>query len=239
MTTSALSHIASIVLAIEKSTNMHDIFQHIRTFTQNFGYDRFVLYTVSTHDKNVVIGQLLWLEGEWFTQETALTPEIYMARCPINQHILKTEQAFFWTKRQQHQHETYQIVKQPKGTGVHGLQVPIFGINGLMGALSFGGTQIDSNIETQLALTLLAHHAFHRLKKMNKQNFAHLAILSKRELEVMRWIASGQKQNEIASQLGLSTRTIENHLRRIRQRLGATSTSQALHILIREHQLEF
>ncbi|WP_222931061.1 LuxR C-terminal-related transcriptional regulator [Acinetobacter guerrae] len=54
----------------------------------------------------------------------------------------------------------------------------------------------------------------------------------------MRWIALGRRQADVAVMLGLSTRTIENHLRRIRERLGATSIAQAIHLLIRDHQLK-
>ena len=61
--------------------------------------------------------------------------------------------------------------------------------------------------------------------------------LTDRELQVMRWIASGRRQADIALMLGLSDRTIENHLRRIRKRLGATSTAQAVHLVVRAGSL--
>ena len=37
----------------------------------------------------------------------------------------------------------------PGGPGIHGLQVPVFGHAGLLGAMSFGWTAIDSTIETR------------------------------------------------------------------------------------------
>lgn len=39
---------------------------------------------------------------------------------------------------------------------------------------------------------------------------------------------AGRRQVEIAAILGISERTIENHLRRIRKRLGVTTTAQAI-----------
>jgi LuxR family quorum sensing-dependent transcriptional regulator len=62
--------------------------------------------------------------------------------------------------------------------------------------------------------------------------------LSEREMEVIRWVASGRRQADIALLLGLSERTVENHLRRIRQRLGAASTAQAVHLMLRAGDLE-
>ena len=57
--------------------------------------------------------------------------------------------------------------------------------------------------------------------------------LSGRELQVMRSVASGRRQTDIALMLGLSEPTVENHLRRIRKRLGATSTAQAMQLVVR------
>ncbi|MEI9402684.1 helix-turn-helix domain-containing protein [Mesorhizobium argentiipisi] len=44
---------------------------------------------------------------------------------------------------------------------------------------------------------------------------------------MLRWIAAGRRQVDIAATLGLSERTVENHLRRIRLRLGVATTAQA------------
>ena len=55
---------------------------------------------------------------------------------------------------------------------------------------------------------------------------------------MIRWIASGRRQADVALQLKLSERTIEGHLRRIRSRLGAASTAQAVYLLVRAGEME-
>ena len=59
------------------------------------------------------------------------------------------------------------------------------------------------------------------------------AQLSEREREVLNWVAAGRRQADIAATLGLSERTIENHLRRIRRKLRARTTAEAVQIAVR------
>jgi two-component system, NarL family, response regulator NreC len=53
-----------------------------------------------------------------------------------------------------------------------------------------------------------------------------LAELSDRELEVLRLIALGHTNNEIAEQLFLSVRTVETHRAHIQQKLGRSSRAE-------------
>jgi DNA-binding CsgD family transcriptional regulator len=48
-----------------------------------------------------------------------------------------------------------------------------------------------------------------------------------------RTLLAGRRQVEIAATLGLSERTVENHLRRIRKRLGVATTARAIRVAIR------
>jgi len=53
-----------------------------------------------------------------------------------------------------------------------------------------------------------------------------LAELSERELEVLRLIALGHTNNEIAEQLFLSVRTVETHRAHIQQKLGVSTRAE-------------
>jgi two-component system, NarL family, response regulator NreC len=63
-----------------------------------------------------------------------------------------------------------------------------------------------------------------------------LAALSERELEVLRLIALGHTNNEIAQQLCLSVRTIESHRAHIQQKLGVSTRSELVRYAI-DHDL--
>lgn len=235
----ALAEAVAVVAAIERSADMHALCQSVRDFASPLGYHSFVLYTAPPPGDGPeagVVEQLLWVEGDWFGGR-AVEPREYLARCPVNRHVLETDRPFFWTKTGGPARESYRV-GQPRGRGRHGFQVPVFGPVGLAGAMSFGGTAIDSGIEARLALTLIAIAAFQSARRLAGPVAPTVVPrLSGRELEVIRWIASGRRQAEVARLLGISERTVENHLRRIRNRLGAASTAQAIHRLGRGGEL--
>ena len=63
-----------------------------------------------------------------------------------------------------------------------------------------------------------------------------LAALSDREVEVLRLIALGHTNNEIAEQLCLSVRTIESHRAHIQQKLGVSTRSELVRYAL-DHDL--
>ena len=230
--------LTATIVAIERGADMDALRRSVRAFAGPLGYDRFILYAAPPSGDGIV-ERLLWMEGNWVGEGSGFEPETYLARCPVNRHVLETEHPFFWTKTGEPGQDAYRIVRRPSGPGIHGLQVPVFGRTGLIGAMSFGGTKIDSTVDTRSALTLVAIAAFYAAQRLASPNApAPIPHLSDREREVMRWVASGRRQTDIALMLGLSERTIENHLRRIRKRLGATSTAQAMHLVVRGGSLE-
>lgn len=238
MGAAGMGGLAATIVAIERGADMDALRRSVRAFAGPLGYDRFILYAAPLSGDGIV-EQLLWMEGNWVSEGSEFDPETYLARCPVNRHVLETDHPFFWTKTGEPGHDAYRIVRRPSGPGIHGLQVPVFGHAGLIGAMSFGGPAIDSTVDTRSALTLVAIAAFYAAQRLASPNApTPIPHLSDRELEVMRWVASGRRQVDIALMLGLSERTIENHLRRIRKRLGATSTAQAMHLVVRAGSLE-
>ncbi|PKP84426.1 MAG: LuxR family transcriptional regulator [Alphaproteobacteria bacterium HGW-Alphaproteobacteria-2] len=76
--------------------------------------------------------------------------------------------------------------------------------------------------ETIVLLNNVAHLKFTRLPCPNGRR------LTRRQREVLEWVADGKTMQEAALILGVSPGTVEKHLRNAREALGAGTTAQAL-----------
>jgi LuxR family transcriptional regulator (chaperone HchA-associated) len=217
------------ILAIEKAKHLNAITDVVRSVAQVHGYDRYILFAASSSYERIV-KQVYWIEGDWFGDGTEVTATRYMQVCPVTRHLLDLSEPFFWTKHENAREERYSVVRHPRGDGVHGLQIPVFGPTGLEGAVSLGGKHIDSSPEARILLSQVGAAAFRAARKRIDGHPTPLLSpgLSPREREILQWIAAGRRQAEIAAALGLSERTVENHLRKARHRLGVATTAQAV-----------
>ncbi len=226
------------VLAVEAADRPAQVQDAVRTAAAPFGFDRFVLFSTAGSAEPGV-DRILWIEGDWFENGGAVDADTYVRRCPMTQHVLDARAPFFWSKTHTESGERYRVRRAPTGPGLHGLQVPVFGPNGLEGAMSLGGARIVSGAVSRVFLPVLAVAAFRAAERLLIQTDRHGgAALSEREREVLRWTAAGRRQIEIAETLGLSERTVENHLRRVRIKLGVATTAQAVRVAMRQGELE-
>lgn len=226
---------ATIIVQAETQKTVEDA---IRSFGQNLGYDRFVLFAASSTREDIV-DRIYWIEGDWSGDGKEVDAASYVRRCPVTHHMLEAHEPFFWTKTHGSSGDCYRMVDTPQGAGLHGIQIPIFGPLGLEGAMSLGGTRIDASVMARLALSMVVGAAFTTMRSLIDGPSEKIAIrLSEREREVLSWTAAGRRQVDIAAILGLSERTVENHLRRIRKLLGATTTAQAIRTAIQNGDIE-
>lgn len=233
MTISPNDAAIAIAVAIEGAESLPAVQQAVRSFAASFGYDRFVLFSASSAREDV-LDRIYWVEGDWFGDGEPVDAETYVRRCPVTRHIIAVREPFFWTKTREESGELYRVVRSPRGRGLHGLQIPVFGPLGLEGAMSLGGERIDSSPRARVALSLVAGAAFLAAQRLLEASAGEgNGELTRREREILAWTAAGRRQGEIAATLGLSGRTIENHLRRIRKRLGVATTAQAIRVAIR------
>ena len=64
------------------------------------------------------------------------------------------------------------------------------------------------------------------------------STLSKREMEVLLLVKDGLSNPQIGEKLDLSTKTVENHVRSILQKLGAKNRTEAVVLAIKNSLIE-
>jgi len=66
----------------------------------------------------------------------------------------------------------------------------------------------------------------------HEEILSRLAVLTPREREIVDLLVDGKANKEIASDLGLSTRTVEGHRANIMDKLGATSFAEVVRVAL-------
>ncbi|WP_303638760.1 PA1136 family autoinducer-binding transcriptional regulator [Stenotrophomonas tuberculopleuritidis] len=233
-----MDEVVQALLQLERARALDAVGAVLRDSALPLGYDRLLLFATGTGLERGA-QRVYWIEGDWLGEGGSTDLAAYLHACPVNRHVLDSDAPFFWSKRQGDHGERYQVVKQPRGEGLHGLQVPVFGITGLEGAISLAGQHIDASAVARLRLATVGAAAFRAAQRLAQAPLPVPAgTLSPREREVLRWVAAGRRQTDIAATLGLSARTVENHLRRARQRLGVATTAQAVRAASRRGEIE-
>ena len=64
----------------------------------------------------------------------------------------------------------------------------------------------------------------------SKENNALIALLSKRELEVIKLLSKGKSSKEIAETMGISPKTVSTYKLRIKEKFSLSSVSQLLRL---------
>ena len=64
-------------------------------------------------------------------------------------------------------------------------------------------------------------------------------IMSSREKEVFKLLVQNHSTLQIAKELGISEKTVRNHISNVIQKLGVNDRSQAIVELLRLNELEF
>jgi DNA-binding NarL/FixJ family response regulator len=76
------------------------------------------------------------------------------------------------------------------------------------------------------------------VEKMVDESRSVGVSLSAREREVLRGFASGQNPKELADKIGVSAKTIQNHLSMLKEKLGLTEPAELVHYAIKHGYIE-
>jgi LuxR family quorum sensing-dependent transcriptional regulator len=138
-----------------------------------------------------------------------------------------------------HEPRMLEVVQRARDFGIeNGFVVPIPGPAGNVGNVWMGGHNIEIPDCHKPSLHLMALYAFAQVQRLTGK-VRQTGMLSNREREILTWIAAGRSVAEISELLGLSGRTIEWHVQRSIEKLGARTRTNAVAIALREGIIAF
>lgn len=76
------------------------------------------------------------------------------------------------------------------------------------------------------------------ISMMAQKKHASRSNLTERELEIAAMISTGKTESEAAMLLGISQRTVTQHMSSVREKIGAVSTSNAIALLVSQGLIE-
>ncbi len=162
--------------------------------------------------------------GQWVNTNSMLhDPVIYCA--------LKTTRPFWWS-------DAYKLASSA-GMNVserardidlnEGFAIPIKSLDGPPGLVTMGGRSPNMSPLDMRAVQLIAAHAFSRIEAgWGGDDSANLRELTKRETEIMHWVAAGKTNWEIGEILKISVSTVEKHVAAAKDKLNAATKVTAV-----------
>lgn len=115
-----------------------------------------------------------------------------------------------------------------------GLTVPVrgpFGETGLFSVTSSASEESWRSLKKKVIADLQMSAVYMHDRVMKSDRLLDILkhpALSAREIEILQWVAAGKSQQDVADILGISSRTVEVHLRSSREKLSTLTTPQAV-----------
>lgn len=111
--------------------------------------------------------------------------------------------------------------------------IPVYGYTGKRFSVIFLGNKGEIDNEQVIAMTHATAMVFDKYFKLQLTS-EHAQTLTKRETEIVTWIASGKTSAEIAVILSVSEHTVNSHTNTILRKLNAVNRTQMVAIALRD-----
>jgi LuxR family transcriptional regulator, quorum-sensing system regulator BjaR1 len=228
---------------IEKIDESSDVDKIINVLTQAggvFGYENFSIAGIPMPGESIdpYIMVCGWPD-EWAKRYRERN---YVNYDPVIKKVRVANKPFMWDEAplKDNDIESKKVLDEAADFGlVEGFAVPIYTTHGFQAIVTFGANQLQLDKSEQAALHLVAIYAHQAIRSLlpNSGKDAGFWRLEKqltfREIECLKWTAAGKTAYEISVIIGLSNRTVEQHIKNCLSKLNASNRVQAVAEAIR------
>jgi LuxR family quorum sensing-dependent transcriptional regulator len=209
--------------------------------TGSFGYNHICFLASSgrkeqSFDEKVVLK--LWPKA--WAEQYALSN--YYAFDPVAPRIRERPESFTWAEINfSNTDKVASSIMEIAATDYglkQGLCVPVHGMNGYQAGVSLGGREVENTQEARAAIELVTMFGFNRLTIIKSRQPASPAILTRREREVMNWVAAGKTAWATSAILKISEDTVNKMVSTAMQKLNVHTRAQAVAECIRRGEID-
>jgi LuxR family transcriptional regulator, quorum-sensing system regulator BjaR1 len=220
---------------IERHTTVDSVMDKMTRELGQFGFETIILCGLPNQEQNfekMVLAKRIPVE--WFklymrNQYVRVDPVIRRCRRSVNP--FECAEAPYDIDNEPGAAE---VMRRATDFGLsRGFIVPIHSVAGYEALVSLGGRHLDLNMRSKPAIHLMAMYAFDRIRRLIAPA-KPVHKLTARQREVMAWSASGKSAWEIGAIIGVTQRTVEEHIATACRKLGATNRTHAVAVSIRE-----
>jgi LuxR family quorum sensing-dependent transcriptional regulator len=169
----------------------------------------------------------------------------YLLRDPVVTELRNTLNPYTWgdvrARRDLSKAEQAIIDEAREFDARDGFVIPIAAPSGSVSLFSACGWEPNLSERARAALEIIGIYSQHALKRAvmrAQREDASIALLTPRELEVLKRCKDGKTRPQIGEILSISPKTVEFHLRSIMDKLGASNQISAVVIALQRGLLE-
>lgn len=223
--------------AVEASSDLDRVSKIYSAYVARYGFNSVAMCQLASpvllQDPNSQIFMSTWPD-EWARHwwESG-----YMQHDPIIQFLLKSRKPFSWDTARRHasQFGTKILDESTEFKFSNGIAFPISTGTGPTGCVSLGAPEVPFDSKILAMIEIVSINCYmHLIKLSGAESEYTLSRLSKRETEVMYYVAEGKSNWEIAQILGLSEHSIKSYLKTTATKLDTVNRAHAVSKAIRK-----
>ena len=168
--------------------------------------------------------------------------QAYFWHDPVSLHSFTQVRPFSWIEARRSYPGTrlaMQLASEASSLGlVDGIGFPMGDPNCVQAVVSLASDMpVDLDTMSREMLHLVCIHAEIRAVELHEHAPAMFGRLSRREREVLRWIANGKTMADVGDILSISQRTVRDHVEHAKLRLNASTATHAVAKAIKSRQI--
>jgi LuxR family quorum sensing-dependent transcriptional regulator len=228
-------------LAIQATDSLETICSIAENYVQKHDVDKFAVAYIRQEGVEATEFVPLSNISEEFLELYA--ERDYFLLDPLAQFCLRTATPFVWEEMLA-LHDQPPIVRRIYSEAAefgmpNGFSMPVRTFEGLRGTVTFAGPRQNFGPRERLELEILGLVMHARVAEICHEVSAYSmrTRLTDREQETLKWGAMGKTSGEIASILGLTKRTIDQHFENAGRKLGTTNRVQTVVKAFRQNMI--